>query len=108
MLRDKKMPPQDAAQPTLAQRQSVLTWIKEVLNSAPAAPDTADPGHVVMRRLNRYEYTNTVRDLFYLGAKTWRYFPAPGSEFPAESFMNNKRTYSQPWNLPPDARCLRT
>lgn len=48
-------------------------------------PTCQDPGHVTLRRLNRTEYNNTVRDL--LGDTT-----LPANEFPADpsaSFDNN-------------------
>ena len=40
------------------------------------APARLDPGHVVMRRLSRYEYANTVRDLFLMSKPAWKYFAA--------------------------------
>lgn len=55
------MPPADEEQPTAAVRESLLGFVlQEVLGVDPRRPD---PGRVVLRRLNRVEYGNTVRDL---------------------------------------------
>jgi mono/diheme cytochrome c family protein len=55
------MPPADAAQPTAAERAFLLSFVEgTVLGVDPERPD---PGQVVLRRLNRVEYANTVRDL---------------------------------------------
>jgi hypothetical protein len=71
MLRAGLMPPaKRQARPTREQRQLVANWIKyEVFGIDPQHPD---PGRVTVRRLNRAEYRNTVRDLL-------------GVEFEAES-----------------------
>jgi hypothetical protein len=75
MLRARLMPPAKKPQPTLAQRDQVVQWIKRgVLDLDPRNPD---PGRVTVRRLNRVEYRNTVRDL--LGVE----FDA-ASEFPPD------------------------
>ena len=49
----------------------------EALTCAPA--ETLDPGRVTMRRLNRVEYDNTVRDLLDDATK-------PATDFPADDF----------------------
>ena len=55
------MPPADETQPTAADRGAMLAFVeREVLGVDPQRPD---PGEVVLRRLNRVEYANTVRDL---------------------------------------------
>ncbi|HBJ82429.1 MAG TPA: hypothetical protein DDZ88_00835 [Verrucomicrobiales bacterium] len=104
-LHEAKMPPKkQKAQPTDAERQRIIAWIEATRNDATLeAGDQADPGKVVLRRLNRYEYAKTVRDLFSLGMKrTWTYFVAPGKSVPAEGIEYSKRTLNLPWNLPPD------
>ena len=62
MLRAGLMPPANRkARPTPEQRQQVVYWIKyDVFRIDPQHPD---PGRVTVRRLNRAEYRNTVRDL---------------------------------------------
>ena len=55
------MPPAEEPQPSDDQRAAVVHFIEaDVLGVDPAQPD---PGQVVLRRLNRVEYANTVRDL---------------------------------------------
>jgi hypothetical protein len=56
------MPPEDRPQPTHEEVARVIQWIKD----APAADDCGrafDPGRITIRRLNRAEYNNTIRDL---------------------------------------------
>jgi mono/diheme cytochrome c family protein len=60
-LRHKLMPPSDEDQPPAAARQRLLAWIDDAV--FPLDPQNPDPGHVVLRRLNRVEYQNTMRDL---------------------------------------------
>ena len=75
MLRAGLMPPAKKPRPGSKQREDVVLWIKRgVLDLDPRNPD---PGRVTVRRLNRVEYRNTVRDL--LGIE----FDA-GSEFPPD------------------------
>ncbi|MFH1499957.1 MAG: DUF1592 domain-containing protein [Verrucomicrobiota bacterium] len=56
------MPPVDAPQPAPERRTDFVTWLDRLLH--PVDPDNPDPGRVVIRRLNREQYKNTVRDLF--------------------------------------------
>ena len=61
-LRTALMPPADhAPQPTDGERQALIDSIERDVFQL--IPDDPDPGHVVLRRLNRMEYVNTVRDL---------------------------------------------
>jgi hypothetical protein len=62
------MPPADAAQPTAEERGLVDRWIRE----AALRPDCSRgerPGRVTLRRLNRAEYDNTIRDLLGVDIK---------------------------------------
>jgi hypothetical protein len=60
-LRTGLMPPVDAEQLEPDQIQEIESWI---LKSAfQHDPENPDPGRVTVRRLNRIEYQNTVRDL---------------------------------------------
>ncbi len=64
MLVTHVMPPVDKDAPSLPQRDAVVSWIDNTAFYAdPAKPD---PGHTVLRRLNRREYDNTVRDLLFI------------------------------------------
>lgn len=60
-LRAQLMPPATKPQPSEDDRRRILTWIeREVFKIDPANPD---PGRVTIRRLNREEYRNSIRDL---------------------------------------------
>jgi len=76
---NKLMPPPGEDQPTPADRAEFITWLDRSLH--PVDPRNPDPGRVVIRRLNREEYKNTVQDLF-------------GITFnPAESFPDDDSGY---------------
>lgn len=55
------MPPADKARPTAEQIQALAGWIKQDVFGID--PNDPDPGRVTIRRLNRVEYRNTIRDL---------------------------------------------
>ncbi len=65
-LADATMPPAGKLKPTAAERDSVLAWIGPGV-LAGSAQKTATEGRARLRRLNRVEYANTLRDL--LGAE---------------------------------------
>lgn len=68
------MPPSDRQkQPTEAERKRMASFIDELLY--PCDCDHPDPGRVTIRRLNRQEYNNTVRDLVGLDLKPADSFP---------------------------------
>ena len=76
-LRAGLMPPQKKAQPSAVQRQRIEEWIKTaVFEVNPVDPD---PGHVTVRRLNRAEYRNTIRDLMGVEFDTEKEFPPDDS-----------------------------
>jgi hypothetical protein len=58
-----EMPPKDAKQPQPAEVEQVTSWIQTELSRA-AAELKGTGGEVVLRRLNRVEYENTIADLF--------------------------------------------
>lgn len=64
-LKNQLMPPLDEDQPTADERKKILAWIEAAV--FPVDPAHPDPGRVTLRRLNRVEYQNTLRDL--LGVK---------------------------------------
>ena len=106
-LQEEKMPPpKKTVQPTPAERQQIIAWINATRSDPAlhaAADQYIDAGKVVMRRLSRYEYAKTVRDLFFYGPKrTWTWSPKPGEPFPEKGVEYSKRTFNLPWNLPPD------
>jgi hypothetical protein len=56
------MPPKGMPQPPKAVKDRFVAWVESTISQANC--DIKDPGRVTMRRLNREEYNNTVRDLF--------------------------------------------
>ncbi|MCB1224674.1 MAG: DUF1587 domain-containing protein, partial [Verrucomicrobiales bacterium] len=60
-----EMPPRKAAQPSAVGRKQIATWVTAALREAAAAQRFAE-GRVAMRRLTRYEYANTMRDLLHI------------------------------------------
>ena len=67
------MPPPGEAKPTDDERRQLFDWIEsDVFKVDPADPD---PGRVTVRRLNRVEYRNTVRDLTGVDYDTTSEFP---------------------------------
>ncbi len=68
------MPPQGEERPNEEERRKLFDWIKfNAFNIDPADPD---PGRVTLRRLNRVEYRNTIRDLTGVDYNTTENFPA--------------------------------
>ena len=61
-LKEGTMPPADEPRPPVKYVQSVMDWISTQAGKAEIARRESE-GRVVMRRLNRAEYANTVRDL---------------------------------------------
>ncbi len=55
------MPPADEDPVTQADKETLLGWIDQAI--FPVDPDNPDPGQFTIRRLNRAEYRNTIRDL---------------------------------------------
>ncbi|HCN75612.1 MAG TPA: hypothetical protein DIT13_00280, partial [Verrucomicrobiales bacterium] len=67
------MPPEKKPAPVIEERDAMVAWIDDaVFWFDPARPD---PGHVTLRRLNRNEYNNTVRDLLFVDTRPAREFP---------------------------------
>ncbi len=76
-LRAGLMPPGKKPQPSAIQKQSIEHWIKSsVFQVDPAHPD---PGRVTVRRLNRTEYHNTIKDLLGIDFDTQAEFPPDDS-----------------------------
>jgi len=60
-LRAGIMPPAGEARPTAAELAQIEDWIK--ISAFGSDPNDLDPGRVTLRRLNRTEYKNAIRDL---------------------------------------------
>jgi hypothetical protein len=74
MLRKQAMPPQKRPQPGTDALKPVLTWLEKF---SERMEREARLDRVTMRRLNRTEYNNTVRDLLGVDFR-------PGDDFPAD------------------------
>ncbi len=72
-ISDNHMPPATAPQPTAAERERMTGWIDGSFTKADC--ELHDPGRVTLRRLNREEYNNTVRDLFGVDIRPADSFP---------------------------------
>jgi len=84
-----EMPPRKAAQPTAEQQRVLTQWIQDVLRFA-AEAKRFEQGRVVTRRLTRYEYANSMRDLLQVHLDfTSDLPPEPAS---TEGFLNNGGT----------------
>lgn len=79
-LRAGEMPPEGAPRPAQTELRSVVTWIEAEFNGAEQAAKR-DPGRVTVRRLNRAEYNNTVRDLLGVSLRPADDFPQDDSGY---------------------------
>ncbi len=79
-VRSHEMPPDDTElQPTQAERDVIGDWIEKELFKFD--PNNPDPGRVTIRRLNRAEYNNTIRDLIGVDFKPAADFPPDDSGY---------------------------
>ena len=60
-----EMPPEDEERPDIKEQEKVMNWISAELKKARRHLQSTG-GRVLLRRLNRNEYTKTVEDLFHL------------------------------------------
>jgi hypothetical protein len=67
------MPPARRPRPTAEEQQVLERWIK--YGAFGLDPRNPDPGRVTLRRLNRVEYRNTIRDLLGVDFDTDKEFP---------------------------------
>jgi len=76
MLEAEAMPPEDSPQPEEAELQLLAAWVERQLANVDCS-GTQDPGRVTIRRLNRVEYDNTIRDLLGIDFH-------PADDFPSD------------------------
>lgn len=87
------MPPVDSPQPSPEDRKTLTSWIQSTLNDIDCGK-TPNPGSVTLRRINRYEYRNSIRDLFSID-----YEPAMG--FPGDDVGYGFDNIADVLTLPP-------
>lgn len=76
MVHTGEMPPEKQPRPRLEESEAFLKALNDLFVEVDSA-GPRDPGRVTMRRLNRAEYNNTVRDLVGVDFK-------PADDFPAD------------------------
>src|SRR5438445_87570 len=78
-LQAHEMPPEKKPQPTPEERELITAWIQSEIFKCDC--DHPDPGRVTIRRLNRAEYNNTIRDLVGVNFQPADDFPADDSGY---------------------------
>lgn len=73
------MPPAEELQPSSEEEAQLFAWI--MADAFGTDPDHPDPGRVTLRRLNRIEYRNTIRDLMGVDYDTNEKFPPDDSGY---------------------------
>ncbi|MBK5294005.1 MAG: DUF1588 domain-containing protein [Acidobacteriia bacterium] len=84
-----EMPPKGAPAPDFAQREQFTHWLGKALR-AEACANGVVPGPAPIRRLNRHEYTATLRDLLDMHLDIGQTLPADGAG--GEGFDNAAET----------------
>jgi mono/diheme cytochrome c family protein len=74
-----EMPPEKKPQPTPEERERITAWVESEIFKCDC--DHPDPGRVTIRRLNRAEYNNTIRDLVGVDFQPADDFPADDSGY---------------------------
>lgn len=92
-LKDQQMPPADAEQPSQEARVRTVEWIEARLQDFDCG-SVSRPGRVTMRRLNRAEYNNTIRDLTGLDLKL-------ADDFPSDDVGNGFDNIGDVLSIPP-------
>ncbi|WP_052572969.1 DUF1592 domain-containing protein [Haloferula sp. BvORR071] len=79
-VEDGDMPPDDEDKlPTEEERKALVAEIRGVLGKLERGDFPRNPGRSTVRRLNRNEYNNTVRDLFGIDFQAGKDFPSDGA-----------------------------
>lgn len=88
-----EMPPKKRqTQPTAGERTNLVAWLDRTL--FPVDPEHPDPGRVTLRRLNRVEYDNTIRDLVGVDFQ-------PAADFPQDDVGYGFDNIGDVLSLPP-------
>ena len=93
VLRFGSMPPEDEEQPSPKELKQMQSWLSDRINSIDCDLIN-DPGRVTIRRLNRLEYNNTIRDLFGIDFK-------PADDFPSDDVGEGFDNIGDVLSLPP-------
>ncbi|HYV39955.1 MAG TPA: DUF1592 domain-containing protein [Gemmataceae bacterium] len=79
-LRVGEMPPAGKPRPPLEQIEQITRWMDDTILAVDCTKQR-DPGRVTIRRLNRNEYNNTIRDLVGVNFKPAEDFPVDDSGY---------------------------
>ncbi|MBI1899875.1 MAG: DUF1592 domain-containing protein [Planctomycetia bacterium] len=93
MLRAGLMPPEDGPKVQRATAERLAAWIDREISTVDCT-GPRDPGRVTIRRLNRVEYNNTIRDLLGVDFK-------PADDFPADDVGYGFDNIGDVLSLPP-------
>ena len=93
MLESEVMPPKNGRPLPPADRRKLVGWIESTLFHLDCQI-SRDPGRVTIRRLNRAEYNNTVRDLLGVNLR-------PADQFPSDDVGNGFDNMGDVLSLPP-------
>src|SRR5262245_50717042 len=93
MVQSGEMPPKGRPRPEAADVDQFLKTVKAVFAKGDA---TRDPGRVTVRRLNKAEYNNTIRDLMGGGVDF-----NPAEDFPADDVGHGFDNIGDVLSLPP-------
>jgi hypothetical protein len=77
------MPPEDEKQPSEDEKLAVIEMITNGIAKS-REKFAGVSGHTVLRRLNNFEYTNTISDLLGLNTESWN----PATDFPADVLVD--------------------
>jgi len=92
-LRSGKMPPPGQPRPTAAELHTLDAWLDAVAGTPDREPDHS-ANRVTVRRMNRTEYNNTIRDLIGLDLR-------PADDFPADDIGDGFDNSADVLSLPP-------
>ncbi|MEP7363799.1 MAG: DUF1592 domain-containing protein [Acidobacteriota bacterium] len=88
-VKNGEMPPKGAPAPSFDAKDHFTHWVEASLRTE-ACADGITPGRAMVRRLNRTEYTATVRDLLNIPVNAGRNLPSDGAG--GEGFDNAAET----------------
>ena len=77
------MPPEHVEQPTESERLAIIDLITNQIAEA-REKFSGISNHTVLRRLNKFEYSNTISDLLGLNTESWN----PAADFPTDVLVD--------------------
>jgi hypothetical protein len=93
MLSEREMPPDGETQPTDAERAAAIAALEALFAEVDCGGEPR-PGRVTIRRLNRAEYNNTIRDLVGVDFR-------PADDFPSDDVGNGFDNIGAVLSIPP-------